>query len=356
MKPAGIVDVDLAALRRNYATLARAAAPGETAAVVKSNAYGLGIERVSHCLYTEGCRDFFVATAGEGVVLRSFLPESRVYVLEGLAGSSCEEFVAANMIPVLNTPAEYREWGSTGPAAVHIDTGMNRLGFGPDEIDELKSHSGAAVDVRLVMTHLACGDTPQHKLNRLQLDRFNRLRQFWPGARTSIASSAANLRSSDDFKSDLARPGVALFGGNPFDQVPSPVEAVVTLRARIVQVRTVRAGQTIGYGATFTADRDMRTAIVGIGYSDGYMRSLGNCGIAEVNGRRVPVVGRVSMDLLCLDVSGIDGVAADDWAVMIGSSISLEELAALAGTINYELLTALGPRLQRVYHGEETVA
>jgi len=187
-------------------------------------------------------------------------------------------------------------------------------------------------------------------LRRAQLEAFDRLRTLWPDARTSIGN-AAGLLLGEGFRGDLARPGIALYGGNPFKREAGPVEPVVALKACILQLRDIRAGTSIGYGASFVADTAMRVVTVGVGYADGYLRSLSNCGIAAVAGRRVPVVGRVSMDLSCLDVTGVprDEVAEGDWATLIGGGISLEEVAALAGTINYELLTALGDRLERTY-------
>lgn len=352
MEPLGIVEIDLGALARNYATLAAAASPGACAAVVKADAYGLGLEPVARRLALAGCRHFFVATPAEGVELRAILEAAEIFVLDGLAGSSREAFIAAGLTPVLNSRAELRAWGSAGPAAVHIDTGMSRLGLAAADVDALRLEAERmpAVDVGYVMTHLACADEPDHELNRLQRERFDALRTLWPEAKTSIGNAAGSLLGGP-LASDLARPGIALYGANPFRRAPSPVEPVVTVRARILQLRDIDAGATVGYGASFLAGQRMRIATVGIGYADGYLRSLGNCGVADVAGVRVPVVGRVSMDLVCLDVTALarEGVAEGDWATMIGGTVSLEELAAQAGTINYELLTALGPRLERVY-------
>jgi len=356
MDALGVVEVDLAALARNYATLAQAAAPADCGAVVKADAYGLGIAPVARRLEVAGCRHFFVATPAEGVALRRILAEAEIFVLDGLRGSSREEFIAAGLVPVLNSRAELGRWGGAGAAAVHIDTGMSRLGLGADEIDALRLEAdrAPAVDVRYVMTHLACADEPGHSLNEAQLQAFAERRAYWPDARTSIGNSAG-LMLGHAFTGDLARPGIALYGANPFRRAPSPVEPVVTLRAQILKLRDIDAGATVGYGASFVADTKMRVAVVGIGYADGYHRSLSNCGIAEVTGRRVPVVGRVSMDLVCLDVTELarDGVAEGDWATMIGGSVTLEEVAALAGTINYEILTALGPRLERRYLNDD---
>jgi alanine racemase len=355
MSTTGRVEIDLAALAANYATLARAALPGACASVVKADAYGLGVAPIARRLHAAGCRRFFVATPAEGVELRRLLPDDEIFVLGGLAGSTREEFIAADLQPVLNTRAEMRVWGGAGPAAVHIDTGMSRLGLTAGDVDALRLEADRlpSVDVRYVMTHLACADEPAHPLNQQQLAAFDRLRALWPDAATSIGNSAGVL-NPDGCHSDLSRPGIALYGGNPFIRGSSEVVPVVTVKARILQLRDIEAGTSVGYGASFVAGDRMRVATVGIGYADGYLRSLSNCGIAEVAGTRMPVVGRVSMDLVCLDVTALprDSIAEGDWATMIGGSVSLDEVAALAGTISYELLTALGNRLERVYINE----
>jgi alanine racemase len=356
MDASGRVEIDLAALAGNYAMLARAVSPGACAAVVKADAYGLGVAPVARRLHAAGCRHFFVATPLEGVELRQLLPDDEIFVLNGLKGSTREEFIAAGLRPVLNSRAEIREWGSAGPAAVHIDTGMSRLGLTANDVEALRLEADRVplVDVRYVMTHLACADEPGHPLNARQLEAFEQLRSLWPDAKTSIGNSAGALLP-DDCRSDLARPGIALYGGNPFIRGSSDVAPVVTIKGRILQLRDIDAGTSIGYGASFVANDKMRVATIGIGYADGYLRSLGNCGIVEVAGQRVPVVGRISMDLVCVDVTALPRgeVAEGDWATMIGGSVSLDEVAALAGTISYELLTSIGARLERVYINEE---
>jgi alanine racemase len=275
--------------------------------------------------------------------------------------------LAAELIPVLGSLAEIEAWGRAGPAAVQIDTGMSRLGLSAADIESLQGKdrvagtaaSGGAgsgamhVDIRYVMTHFACAEQPAHVLNDRQLSAFASQRKVWPAARTSLGNSAA-LLSGERYASDLARPGVALYGSNPFADKPSPVEPVVTVRGRILQIREIEAGTSVGYDATFVATRRTRLAVVGVGYADGYLRSLSNRGIATVAGRRVPVAGRVSMDLTCLDVTdlGQNAVAPGDWATLIGGDVPLDEVAMLAGTNSYELLTRLGPRLERRYrHG-----
>jgi alanine racemase len=348
-------EIDLAALARNYAVLAKRASPGSCGAVVKANAYGLGVGPVARTLHDAGCRHFFVATPDEGSKLRDILPDAEILVFDGLAGSGVDEFVSARLQPVLNTRAELRRWGTAGPAAVHIDTGMSRLGLSPDDIAAIRFESDRypAVDVRYVLTHFACADEPGHALNAKQLETFHTLRTLWPDARTSIGNSAGILLGEPS-ASDLARPGIALYGCNPLLRPPSPVEPVVTIRARILQLRDIAPGTSVGYGATAVADDSMRVATVAIGYADGYLRSFSNCGIAEVAGHRVPVVGRVSMDLVGLDVTAVprESIAEGDWAVLVGGSVSLEEAATLAGTIGYELLTGIGERVERHYLNE----
>jgi alanine racemase len=350
MTAGAVVDIDLSALSRNYAVLARAAQPGACGAVVKANAYGLGVGAVARRLADDGCRHFFVATPNEGIELRRILPDPEIFVLEGLCGESPDALQRARLMPVLNTLAEMTAWGASGPAAVHIDSGMSRLGLAAGDVARIDDNIARAIDVAYVLTHLACADEPEHPMNRQQLERFNALRARWPDAKTSIGNSAG-LLLGEEFRSDVARPGIALYGANPFTDAPSPVEPVVTVRARILQLREVPAGASVGYGASFVATSAMRIAVVAIGYADGYRRNLGNRAMAAVAGRRVAVVGRVSMDLAALDVSalGRDEVREGDWATMIGGLVPLEEVAALAGTISYEILTSLGTRLERRY-------
>ena len=229
---------------------------------------------------------------------------------------------------------------------------MSRLGLSEAEVRKLATREDwlGRLQIELVMTHLACADEPEHPLNDVQLRRFGELSAALPSAPTSIGNSAAALAAPDRC-GDLARLGIALYGGNPFTGRENPMEPVVTLEGRIVQLRSVDAPTTVGYGATYVAEASARLAVVGVGYADGYPRCLGNVGVAAVAGKRVPVVGRVSMDLVCLDVSGVEAHAlrAGDWVELVGPNVPLEEVAAAAGTIDYEILTRLGNRLERRY-------
>jgi alanine racemase len=346
------VRIDLDALARNYRLLLARAKPGECAAVVKADAYGLGLERVARRLLREGCRRFFVATLAEARELRALAPDVEIGVFEGALASTADALVELEARPVLNALEQLERWRGKGRALLHVDTGMNRLGLREADVAALakRADAFAGIELDFVMTHLACADEPEHPLNAEQLARFEQLRALLPRARTSIGNSAGTLTDAAR-RGDLARPGIALYGGNPFSDRPNPMEAVVTLTAPIHQLHEIGEPATVGYGATYVANPPARIAVVGIGYADGYPRSLGNGGTAAVAGQRVPVVGRVSMDLIALDVAVVprDAVRVGDAVELIGPTVELDEVAAAAGTISYEILTGLGTRLVREY-------
>jgi alanine racemase len=344
--------IDLDALARNYRMLRERAKPGECAAVVKANAYGLGVERVARRLLREGCRRFFVATFAEAKELRAVAPDAEIGVFEGALPSTADALAELEVRPVLNTLEQIELWRGKGRALLHLDTGMNRLGLRAADVAALRERKDLldALAVDFVVTHLACADEPEHPLNAEQLARFAQLRALLPYARTSIGNSAGTLIDAAH-RGDLVRPGIALYGGNPFSDRPNPMEAVVTVMAPILQLHDVVEAEPVGYGATYVANPPARIAVVGIGYADGYPRNLGNNAAAAVQGRRVPVVGRVSMDLLSLDVGALprDSVAVGDAVELIGPTVGVDEVAAAAGTISYEILTGLGARLAREY-------
>jgi alanine racemase len=353
----GVIVVDLDALARNYRMMVERARPAECSAVVKANAYGLGVGPVASRLAREGCRRFFVANPAEGLELRGILPAAQIYVLDGAQRDSVAMLTQANLVPVLNSLEQIAAWAPTGrAAALHVDTGMSRLGLAPREVAilgrEPQRLNGIAIDH--VMTHLACADRSDHPLNGIQLERFDRLRASLPAAPTSIANSAGLFLGAAHC-GDLVRPGIGLYGGNPFCDRDNPFEEVVSLQARVLQLREVDDAVTVGYGATYDAQPPARLATVGIGYADGYRRVLGNRGFAVCTGARVPVVGRVSMDYLCLDVTAVPAnrveVGQPVW--LIGGGVSLDDVAAAAGTIGYEILTGLGARLRREYRESE---
>ncbi len=355
----GWVDVDLDALAANFRALARLAAPAECAATVKADAYGLGLAAVTDRLWAEGCRSFFVANAQEGLALRELLPEALVYVFNGVRADEASSLVRARIRPVLNSAEQVVVWraqaaqgGSPLPCALHLDTGMNRLGLASEDWQALLAASDwdEGLDVRLLMTHLACAHRDGDPLTQQQVTLFGQLRAALPRVPTSIGNSAGTLLGPAT-RGDLVRPGIALYGANPFAAPQHPMREVVRVHGRVLQVRTVGAQGSVGYGGAYTAAPGARLATIGVGYADGYRRELGNRAHAAAAGVRVPVVGRVSMDLLTLDVSGVPAgeLLADDAVTLIGGEVPIEEVARAAQTIPYELLTGLGPRLPRRY-------
>lgn len=356
-----ILTIDLAAIAANYRLLAAKAAPAECAGVVKADAYGLGLSKVAPALHRAGCRTFFVAMLGEGVALRGLLPDAVIYVLAGLHGAAPAEFIRADLRPVLVSRREVESWvavandTATARAGLHLDTGMARLGMPADELDALIAEGSQLKRLRpsLVMSHFACADTPEHSLNREQPQRFRdalaRL-ALPPDALRSLAASSG-IFLGPDHALDLVRPGAALYGIAPLANQPNPLRQVVRLQAKILQVRRVDAGSTVGYGATHRFARQARLATIGVGYADGFMRALSNRGGAYIGDRRAPIVGRVSMDLLTIDISDVpeEQTQPGSWVDLIGPHNPVDTVAAEAGTIGYEIITSLGRRYVRRY-------
>ncbi len=344
--------IDLDALARNYRQLRERAKPGECAAVVKADAYGLGVERVARRLLPVCCRRLLVATLAEARELRALAPDAEIGVFEGALASTADALVEIEARPALSSLEQVERWGGRGRALLHLDTGMNRLGLRAEDVAVLAKRQDLldALTLDFVMTHLACADEPDHPLNAEQLARLEQLRALLPRARTSIGNSAGTLLDAAH-RGDLVRPGIALYGGNPFSDRPNPMEAVAALTAPILQLHDVAEPEPVGYGATYVANPPARIAVVGIGYADGYPRNLGNNGMAAVQGQRVPVVGRVSMDLISIDVAALprEAVSVGDAVELIGPTVGVDEVAALAGTISYEVLTGMGRRLAREY-------
>jgi alanine racemase len=324
-----------------------------TAGVVKADAYGLGLAPAARKLSGVGCDTFFVARLEEGIALRPLVPHARIFVLDGAASSAVPALVAHRLTPVLNSLADLACWSSPEhrDAAVHIDTGMNRLGLPSAELAILIAESKtrlSGVNVILWMSHLACADDPGHDMNKTQRDRFRAALGRLPPAPASLASSGGILLGRD-YIFDLVRPGLGLYGGNPQPGQPNPFRTAVRLTGKILQVRRVDAGQTVGYGASYRAGRNSTLATVALGYADGLMRAIGNRGKAFIAETRAPIVGRVSMDLITLDVTDVPNVKPGDDAEFLGEHVTLEELAADSGTAAYEILTSLSRRAQRRY-------
>lgn len=362
----GILTVDLAAIAANWRTLAHRALPAECAAVVKADGYGCGIEQVAAVLSNAGCRTFFVADLAEAARLRSVTPDAIIYVLNGLLPGSGPAFADIHARPVIGSLLELAEWDAfidthqwQSGAALHVDTGMNRLGVSTAEAVALANRLRAENHgISLLMSHLACAQQAEHPLNERQRETFRQVRQLYRGITTSLANSSGILLG-EGYHCDLVRPGAALYGVNPTPGKRNPMRPVVTLQARIAQLRHVPRGETVGYDATWTARRASRIAVLAVGYADGYPRAASSSDSTPgadviIAGRRCPVAGRISMDLMAVDVSALpEGtVKRGDLATLIGEEITVDEVAANSGTIGYEILTRLGHRYRRVYRPE----
>ena len=350
-----VLTIDLGALAANWRALATRSAPATCAAVVKADAYGVGIEAAVPTLIRAGCTVFFVAHASEGLRVRALSPSVTVYVLNALAPSALDVYAAARLTPVLGSLADARLWaqsGHRGPCAVHIDTGMNRLGLA---LRELADVAAMKLDIDLAMTHFVASEAPDDPLNDKQISRFEEARRMLPPVRASLANSSALFLPQQPF-ADLVRPGYALYGGNPTPGLDNPMTHVVTLEAPLLQTRVIEAGETVGYNAQWTAKRRTRLATIGIGYADGLPRfamatDTKAGGEAIVGGVRCPFAGRVSMDLTVIDITDVpeEAIGPGTQARLLGAEIGVDDLGQRGGTIGYEILTRLGPRYHRVY-------
>ena len=357
MRAGAVLEVDLGAVVANWRRLAALHPSGPVAGVVKADAYGLGAAAVAPALASAGCRHFFVATLDEALALRPLLPGATLAVLGGPLPGTEADYVAHDLTPVLNTLAEIDAWGAAArqagralPALLHVDTGMARLGLDPPALAALRDDPGRldGIDLRYVMTHLVSAELPADPLNAAQARRFAAACALLPPAPRSFANSSG-IFLGPAFGSDLARPGAALWGINPTPGQPNPMRPVVRLRVRVLALRTIGPGESVGYNATFTAARPTRIATAAIGYADGWRRSLSNCGTAVFDGARVPLVGRVSMDLTTFDATDHPGIVPGAWLDLIGPGQDVDAVADAAGTNGYAVLTGLGARVQRVY-------
>jgi len=391
-----VLEIDLAAICANWQLLARRAAPALCAAVVKANAYGLGAVAVSRALAAAGCPMFFVATLDEAIQLRQALragPE--IAVLNGPMPGTSDEFTGHSLIPVLNTPAQIEEWAAlgshvlrdaplrvapqddvvgvsqnrrhpeeaaqrpsrrTGSAAIlHVDTGMARLGLSSVEFADLIA-APPPIHWRALISHLACADTADHPLNQTQLRKFAALRQQLPGVPAGLAASSG-IFLGPSYHFDLVRPGAALYGVNPQPGQPNPLRPVVRLAAKILQIRQIDRGESVGYGAAHIITAAGRVAVAAIGYGDGWPRALSGRGCGYLAGTRLPLLGRVSMDLVAFDVSAVPESLAHPGAMIevLGPQCGVDDAAAAAGTIGYEILCALGARYHRIYRAAGTI-
>ncbi len=345
------LSVDLIAIVENYRRLVAQAKTAEVAAVVKADGYGLGAKPIAMALAAAGCKTFFVAHAEEGADLRPTIADKKLYVLHGYTPANNAAFAEHKLSPVLSSIGQLSDWLKSGlraECALHLDTGMSRLGL--SEAD-LKTVEGA-VQPSLVISHLASSDDPEHEKNEVQLARFKTLTKRFPGTRLSLAASGGCFLGAP-YAFDLVRAGIALYGGNPRKSGANPMRGTVTLTAPLLQVRSIDRGDTVGYGATYSASGPRRLGIAAIGYADGLLRTLSNRGFGVIAGVKCPIVGRVSMDLVTLDVTEVPEPSAHAGAAVefIGPHQTVDELATAAGTMPYEIYTRLGERIQRHYTG-----
>lgn len=361
----GRLTIDLEAIAQNWQFLkSKLTDKTECAAAVKADAYGTGQEPSCRALFDAGCRTFFVAVPTEAISLRQTLPDATIYALNGLLPGTADHYLENDIRPVLGSLEEVRDWidlcksaGRSFDAAVHVDTGIHRLGLSPDEFSTTLGDAdlmGPFVP-SLLMSHLACGSAPDHEMNRRQLELFREITAPHAHIKRSLANSAGVLMGPD-YHFDLVRPGISLYGGQAIDDEPNPMTPVAKVEARIMIVRDVPEGDTIGYGARQTARRHLKNAVVAAGYADGMLRRASSSddragGFAMIEGHKAPILGRISMDMITLDVTDIPEhlVKRGAFVEMLGPNVAAAELAAYAETIDYEYLTSLGQRFRRVY-------
>ncbi len=365
----GVLTVDLDAVVANWRKLESRSVPTECAAVVKANAYGCGVGPIVRALVAAGCKTFFVATIDEARAARAASALPKIYVLNGCFQNCGDAFAELDCKPVIGDLNELAEWdvfcrrtGWAGGAAIHIDTGMNRLGLSLEDAHGLVPRINAGNHgITLVMSHLACAEDLHNPMNARQAANFREIAHLYTGVPASLANSSGTFLGPQ-FQFDLMRPGAALYGVNPTPEADNPMQPVVCLKTRIVQIRNVERGESVGYGAIWTARRPTKLAIVSTGYADGYFRAAGGAdGVRSaeviVAGQRCPIAGRISMDLMAVDITDLPDKAArrGQMATLLGEGITVDELAHHFGTIGYEVLTSLGRRYARVYTGGTAV-
>ncbi len=384
----GRIALDLGALKSNYRLLQTHSGAAETAAVVKADAYGLGVQYIVPALVAAGVKTFYVAQIDEGIEVRKLAPNARIFVIYGAPKGTETILSDHKLLPLICSAEQLDRWGQhirkTGaPQAygLHVDTGMNRSGLTMSEARLVGMHSDVlkASGLCHIMTHPACADEPDHPLNSKQIAQFQELRSLFSNIESSYANSAA-LLSGGSYGGDITRPGIALYGGEALNDVPNPMKPVVKAEARIIQIRYAKAGETVSYGATETLKRDTKIAVCAVGYADGYHRSIGlktgqnapgnDTPLARsqygtnadsvrnehgsragfVCGRHVPILGRVTMDFTMFDVTEVPDAQLDEaqWVELFGQNITLDDVARAGGTIGYELLTSLGRRYERI--------
>jgi len=366
MSTAPRLTINLNALVENWKLLDEKSVEAECSAVIKANAYGLGIEPVTKALANAGCKTFFVAMVEEGERVRAVSPDARIFVLNGLFTDTLECIQENRLSPVLGNVDQLALWairGQGNPCALHVDTGMNRLGMDLEEAVQVAKNPSMLkrLNAQVLMSHLACADDPEDDHNTLQHENFQKCYNYFKGLKLSFSNSAATL-SNPSFHYDLTRPGISLYGGEALNNMPNPMQPVVTARSRILQIRNAKAGEKVGYGGEAVLERTSKIATISGGYADGLHRSLSGAGVplrsARPKGGNVwlegylcPLLGRVSMDLITVDVTDVPDQILEraKWVELFGSNIPVDDAARACGTIGYELLTSLGSRYLRDY-------
>ncbi|MDF1791002.1 MAG: alanine racemase [Thalassobaculaceae bacterium] len=352
--------IDLGAIRQNYRRLRKELGGVPCAGVVKADGYGLGADYVATVLYEEGCRTFFVATFDEAVALRQILPDGVIACLNGVLPNTEAAFVEHDITPVINAFDQIERWrthcartGRKLPAMLHVDTGMNRLGLDAREVDRVLEGPSvlSGIDWQYLLSHLAAADEPENPMSAAQLKRFNRIRARLPVTMKASLANSSGVFLGPEFHHDLGRPGIALYGGRPSAGRDNPMVCPIRIEGRILQIRTVEPGWTVGYGGSWRASRETRIATVAAGYADGYLRTLSSVGRVAIGGRLCNVVGRVSMDMITVDVTDVSPFVASPGGMVevLGPAVTPDAMADTAGTIGYELLTSLGSRYVRHY-------
>ena len=361
----GMLRIDLDAIARNWTALDKISPGALTGAVVKANAYGLGLEPVARTLANAGAQFFFVANPEEALILRQALPNVHIFVLGGLWPGTSELYAERRLMPVLHSMGMLDEWlnfcvqrGEAYPAALNFDTGMNRLGFRLSDVNWVRQQmQRSGYQPQVIMSHLCCADQQNHEKNRTQLALFQSIMAHFPDTPGSLANSAGLMgNKANHFQ--LVRPGVALYGGRAIAGRKNPLTQVVSLEVPILQVRDGKTGETVGYGAEYTLQRDSRIAVVGLGYADGLLRSNSSTNThpgakMAIKGQLVPVLGKISMDTVMVDVTafGLHGPVPGDMVEVLGPNVTIDDQADAAGTIGYEVLTSLKGRYHRQYIG-----
>ncbi|MFA6280072.1 MAG: alanine racemase [Bdellovibrionales bacterium] len=357
MTPRALINLD--ALLENYRFLQRRAAPASVGAAVKANAYGLGMIPIARALRQAGCQTFFTASVEEALTLREAIQDATIIALHGIDPVHEEEALAAQITPMINSLPALKAWTALArkkemrlEAMIHLDTGMNRLGLSPQEQDHLADHPELleSLAIKAWVSHFACADDVTSPMTPQQLEKMKAILRRLPPAPVSLCNSSGIFWGTD-YLFDLVRPGLALYGGNPTPHLPNPMRPVLELRAPIVQVRPVDAVMTVGYGASYTVPRQGRIATLAMGYADGYHRALSNKGSVMIGQHLAPIVGRISMDLITIDVTAVPEAATPIGAeaTLIGPHRTIDAIAAEAHTIAYEIMTSLGPRVAREY-------